>query len=82
MGFRKNLLKAVVDQRSIKSQEEIDQIELAHQTTFDMHIRAMKMAKPGIFEYEIAGTIEGIALAAGCMVSFPIILLLYENDSN
>lgn len=35
---------------------------------------AMKMAKPGIIEQEIAGTIEGIALAGGGHYSFPIIL--------
>jgi len=39
-----------------------------------MHTTAMKMAKPGIVEQEIAGTIEGIALAHGGPVSFPVIL--------
>ncbi|MDV7394827.1 M24 family metallopeptidase, partial [Arthrospira platensis SPKY1] len=32
------------------------------------------MAKPGMVEQEIAGTIEGISLALGGPVSFPIIL--------
>jgi Xaa-Pro aminopeptidase len=39
-----------------------------------MHVTAMKMAKPGVWEQEIAGTIEGIAAAGGGMVSFPVIL--------
>src|SRR6056297_1652444 len=41
---------------------------------YKMHTTAMKMAKPGVFEQEIAGTVEGIALAHGGMLSFPIIL--------
>jgi Xaa-Pro aminopeptidase len=35
------------------------------------------MAKPGIIEREIAGTIEGISLARGGPVSFPIILSIH-----
>jgi Xaa-Pro aminopeptidase len=34
----------------------------------------MKMAMPGVMEQEIAGTIEGISLAKGGPVSFPVIL--------
>ncbi len=34
----------------------------------------MKMARPGMYEREIAGRIEGIALSHGTMTSFPIIL--------
>jgi Xaa-Pro aminopeptidase len=39
-----------------------------------MHVTAMKMAKDGVWEQTIAGTIEGIANAGGGMVSFPVIL--------
>jgi Xaa-Pro aminopeptidase len=39
-----------------------------------MHVTAMKMAKPGVWEQKIAGTLEGIANSNGGMVSFPIIL--------
>ena len=41
---------------------------------YDMHITAMKMAQPGMWEQKIAGTIEGIAIAGGSMISFPVIL--------
>jgi len=34
----------------------------------------MKMAKEGVYEREIAGAMEGIALSHGCVVSFPVIL--------
>ena len=69
-----DLIKAVIGQRSIKSEEELNEIENAHSVTYEMHTTAMKMAKAGVLEREIAGTIEGIALAKGASVSFPIIL--------
>jgi Xaa-Pro aminopeptidase len=39
-----------------------------------MHVTAMKMAHAGTWEQKIAGTIEGVAIAGGTSVSFPIIL--------
>ncbi len=68
------LIKAIVKQRSIKSDLEIAEIEKALDTAYKMHTTAMKMANPGIVEREIAGIIEGIALSEGGPVSFPIIL--------
>ncbi|MFA5817488.1 MAG: aminopeptidase P family protein [Bacteroidales bacterium] len=68
------LIKAVVVQRSIKDQYEIIEIEKAVDTACLMHTTAMKMALPGTWEQEIAGMIEGIALAHGGPVSFPVIL--------
>jgi len=67
-------IKAVIDLRSVKEPEEISEIENACDTGYKMHVTAMKMAKPGVWEQIIAGTIEGIALAGGGMTSFPIIL--------
>ena len=69
-----SLIKAVVAQRSIKDPYEIIEIEKAIDTAYLMHTTAMKMAMPGVWEQEIAGTIEGIALAHGGPVSFPVIL--------
>ena len=68
------LIKAVIDLRSIKELDEIAEIEKACATGYQMHVTAMRMAKPGVWEQKIAGTIEGIALAGGGMTSFPIIL--------
>ncbi|MBR1769851.1 MAG: aminopeptidase P family protein [Bacteroidales bacterium] len=69
------LINACVKQRSVKSAEEIIEIEKALETAYRMHTTMMHMAaKEGTFEYEIAGTMEGIALAGGGPVSFPIIL--------
>ncbi len=68
------LIKSIVKQRSIKSEIEIAEIEKAIDTAYKMHTTAMKMMHSGIYEYEIAGLMEGIALANGGPVSFPIIL--------
>ena len=48
------LINACVKQRSIKSEEEIVEIEKAIDTTYNMHTTMMKMAaKEGPYEYEI-----------------------------
>ena len=39
------------------------------------------MAKAGVWEQTIAGTIEGIANAGGGMVSFPVILSQNGEDA-
>lgn len=69
-----NLIKALIGMRSVKDEFEIAEIEVACETGYKMHVAAMKMAKPGVMEQEIAGTIEGIALAYGGGTSFPTIL--------
>ena len=69
----KKFIKAVVKQRSIKSEEEITEIEKAIETSYEMNTTAMKLMKPGIVEREVFGKVEGIALSRGNGVSFPII---------
>ena len=50
-----NLIKAVIAQRSIKSVEEIEEMERAVNTTRAMHIAVMKAAQAGIKEQELVG---------------------------
>ncbi|MEI6348658.1 MAG: aminopeptidase P family protein [Bacteroidota bacterium] len=69
-----DFIKAVVSLREIKSSVEIEQMEKACHTGFKMQTTAMKICKPGIYEREIAGAIEGIAIGDGGCVSFPVIL--------
>jgi Xaa-Pro aminopeptidase len=71
------LIRAVVQQRSIKSPEEIEQMNLALDISARMHTTAMKMARPGMFEYEVAGAIEGIALSCGVRLAFPAIFSVH-----
>ena len=68
------MIRSLVEMRSAKDRYEIAEIEKACETGYQMHMTAMKMAKPGMMEQEIAGTIEGIALAGGSGTSFPTIL--------
>lgn len=68
------LIKAIVALRSVKEDQEIAEIRKACAVGYQMHVTAMKMAKAGVWEQSIAGTIEGIANSGGGMVSFPVIL--------
>ena len=70
-------IKAVVAMRSIKSKEEIAEIEGAMTTTAAMYREAMAMTRPGIFEMDIAGKIEGIALSGGGQLAFPAIVSVH-----
>lgn len=69
-----SLIKGVVKLRMVKDELEVMEIENMVDVAWMMHTTAMEMAYPGIIEQEIAGTIEGIALAQAAGVSFPIIL--------
>jgi Xaa-Pro aminopeptidase len=66
-------IEAVVDQRIIKSDEEIAEIEKAMAITRAMHLEGMRVARPGVAEWEVAGAVEGVALRHGGRLSFPII---------
>jgi Xaa-Pro aminopeptidase len=71
------LIQAVVALRSVKTPEEIFEIEKAVDTSVDMHLAAMTMARPGMSEAEIAAEVEKIALAGGGSVSFPVIATVH-----
>ena len=69
--------KAVVAQRSVKAAEEIAEIEEAINITGEMQIYAMKAARAGMVEREVAGAMHGIALARGAGLAFPIIFSIH-----
>ena len=71
------LILACVKQRSVKSAEEIEEIEKAIATAYNMHVGAMKLAMPGRYEYELAGFMEGEAWKGNGPVSFPIIMTVH-----
>ncbi|QGY44014.1 M24 family metallopeptidase [Maribellus comscasis] len=72
-SFSVELVKAVVSQREIKTEEEIKEIEKAVDVSVDMHVAAMKFARPGMTEAQVAAEIHKVALAAGGEIAFPII---------
>ncbi|MEZ4899580.1 MAG: aminopeptidase P family protein [Saprospiraceae bacterium] len=68
-----DLVRAVIQQREFKTAEEIEQINQAVDVTVDMHLAAMRCARPGMTEAEVTAEIHKVALAAGGNLSFPII---------
>lgn len=69
-----DLIKAIVTLRSIKTSEEIKEIEKAVNITASMHMAAMQNSKEGLTESSIAGILQGIAIKGGGNLSFPTIL--------
>jgi Xaa-Pro aminopeptidase len=72
-AYSVDLVKVVVSQREIKTDEEIAQINQAVNVTVDMHVAAMKFAKAGMTEAQVTAEIQKIVIAAGGNISFPII---------
>jgi Xaa-Pro aminopeptidase len=71
------LIKAIVAQRSIKTDDEIAEIETALDISYEMQTLAMKMSKPGMYEREIVGAMEGLVLSRGSRLSFPTIFSVH-----
>lgn len=73
-GASREMIRAVVFQRSIKSDVEIDQIEKAIDLSHRIQLLAMKMVAPGMTEREVVGAMEGLVYAeGGCRMAFPTI---------
>ena len=71
------LIHAVVKLRSLKSEEEIVELEKASAIGYKMHTAAMRLCRPGVTEQYIGGVLEGIALAYGSHVSFQSIVSMH-----
>ena len=67
------LIKSVVKMRSVKEQQEIEELERAAVIGYMMHTTAMRLTKPGVTEKFVSGQVDGIAHSYGAMVSFPTI---------
>ncbi len=68
------LTRAIVEMRNIKDNYEIEELEKAAAIGYEMHVKAMKMCKPGVYEREISGVLEGITRTHDGTISFPVIL--------
>ena len=73
------LIRAVVEQRSHKEPQEIEQMEHAVNVTGAMHTAAMQHARAGMREAQLAGIVEGIAVGAGGHLSYPIIMTTHGH---
>ena len=73
-----HLIQAVVKLRSIKSTEEIAELERASHIGYLMHTAAMKLAvQPGMTEAFIGGQLDGIAASHGSICSFQSIVSMH-----
>lgn len=64
------LINAVVKMRSVKTAEEIEELERAAEIGYEMHTLAMRLVRPGRTEKYIAGRVDGMAHSLGCHESF------------
>ena len=69
----KNFIRAIVKQRSTKSDEEVAEIEKALDISYLMNTLAMRASSAGTLEREVYGAVEGLALGMGNGISFPVI---------
>jgi Xaa-Pro aminopeptidase len=67
------LVKAVIAQREIKDKDEIIEIGKAVNWSVDMHVEAMKYARPGMKESEVSAKATQVVLEKQGQPSFPII---------
>lgn len=73
-GISDELIKAVIAQRIIKTDDEVREIETAlDMATGPMHIRAMQMAQEGVYEYEIVAEIYRLAKKQNMEMAYPVI---------
>jgi Xaa-Pro aminopeptidase len=72
-----SLVKAIVDQRARKGPEEIREIETAIDAARDMHLLAMRLARPGRYEREVVGAMEGLVQGRGLRMAFPVIFSVH-----
>jgi Xaa-Pro aminopeptidase len=68
-----SLIRAVVNQRSYKSAEEVVQMTEAVNISGKMHRNVMKTVVPGKYEYEMVAEIYRIAKANDACLSYPAI---------
>jgi Xaa-Pro aminopeptidase len=69
-----SFIKGVVAQRSIKSADEIVELEKGVNLTAAMQLLAMQNAFAGQTEAELAGQLHGLVISSGVHLAFPTIL--------
>jgi Xaa-Pro aminopeptidase len=77
------LIKAIVQQRQYKTDLEMIEMDHATSVSADMHIAAMKFARPGVKEFEVAAKLREVAQTHNCTMSFnPIVTIHGETLHN
>lgn len=68
------LIRAVVAQRNVKTKDEIRFMEQAVNITGQMHLEAMRVAHPGMYEYEVLSHVQKKVQGKKARTAFPTIL--------
>ncbi|WP_443947417.1 aminopeptidase P family protein [Pedobacter sp. AW1-32] len=68
------MIKAVVAQRSVKSAEEIQEIDQAACISADIHRMLMQQAKPGMYERDLVARIQEKAISNNGNLAYPAIV--------
>lgn len=69
-----DLIDAIVRQREVKSQEELDEMKIAVDISGEMHVEVMKQAKPNMKELDLVGVIHNVAAKYDTHMAYGIIL--------
>jgi Xaa-Pro aminopeptidase len=65
----RNVAPAVGALRQVKMPSELALLERAIEKSMDAHLEAMRMMRPGLYEYEVAARMEYVYRRAGCEAS-------------
>jgi Xaa-Pro aminopeptidase len=77
------LIKAIINQRSYKDSYEVAEMHKAAVISADMHLAAIRFAKPGMKEYEVMAKLKEVAYAHNASLSFnPIVTIHGETLHN
>ena len=68
-----SMIRAIVDQRNHKDDDELREIEESVDLSTEMHLTAYRMVRPGIHESQVAAAIEEVACRHGNTLAFPTI---------
>ncbi|MEX1010496.1 MAG: aminopeptidase P family protein [Balneolaceae bacterium] len=69
-----SLIRTIVEQRLVKTDEEAKQMDEAAAISADMHLEAMRVVRPGMYEYELMSRVHATALEQNGDIAYPIIL--------
>ena len=76
-GVSKPLQETIARQRNVKSEAEIAEIEEALRVSALMYQEALARTRPGVYEHEVAGAMQGIALAHNREQAYPPIVTIH-----
>ena len=72
-GHSMVMVHAIIEQRSIKSKEELALMDMAVDVSESLHIAVMKSVKPGKYEYEMVAKAEEAVKNFNAGFSYPVI---------